>query len=43
MFEWLEVEPIEGARTWILVQDGEPVDGALVDDDVWGFELDGVV
>ena len=41
MLEWLEVEPINDARTWVLALDGKPVDGALVDDDVWGFELDG--
>ena len=26
MTEWVEVEPINGARTWVLCADGEPVE-----------------
>ena len=42
MLTWQEIEPVPGARrTWKLVdEEGRPVDGSDVDDDVWGFELD---
>lgn len=32
MTEWLEVEPINGARTWVLCADGEPIGGEEIDD-----------
>jgi hypothetical protein len=32
VIEWVEVEPVRGARTWVLCENGEPIDGDRVDD-----------
>ena len=29
---WIETEPINGAHTWILCRDGQPVSGEEIDD-----------